>query len=138
MARRMKWKFKEHIDKWIYTVHEPSLIRAWHVVRECVNVHAIVDRDPDDNLSDARHEAWKDFFEAWFGGEATYTYVGMVHELAAFVPDGLEESLEACMREAWCMFRGLEIPARFPGKPVIGKDGRPRLVLVTSEDELGI
>jgi len=137
MARRRKWQFKEHIDEWIDTVDEPVLTRAWHVVRECVNVHAIVDRDPEENLSEARREAWKDFFEAWFGGEATYTYMGLVHELAAFVPDGLEESLEARMREAWCMFRGLETPPRFPGKPAIGKDGRPQLVLVTS-DELGI
>jgi hypothetical protein len=134
----MKWKFRDHIDEWIDTVDEPGLTRAWHIVRECINVHAIVDRDPEENLSEARHLAWKDFFEAWFGGEATYTYMGLVHELAGFCPDGLEECMEARMREAWCIFRGLEIPSPWPGKPVIGKDGRPRLVLVTLGDELGI
>ena len=137
MARHKKWKFKEHIDEWIDTVDEPNLTRAWYVVCACVNVHAIVDRDPEESLASARHEAWKDFFEAWFGGEATYTYMGMVHELGAFVPGGLDKCFEAHMVDAWCIFRGLEPAPRRPSKPVIGTDGRPKLVPV-GQDELAL
>ena len=138
MSRSKQWKFKDHIDDWVYTVDDPFLNRAWGVVCACINAHAIAERDPEENLVQVRREAWKDFFEAWFGGDATLIYTGMVAELSHFCPAGLDSGLDACLREAHFIFRGLPIPSAEPTPPVLDGQGRPRLVLVTSNHEVSV
>ena len=135
MPKRKLQKFQYHIDDWVNQIDEPLFTRAWAVVRECVNAHAIADREPEEPVTMARREAWRDFFVAWFGGEATLTYTGMVQEFAFFCPVGLETEFEQCMHEAHLLFRGLPLPADGPQSPKLDANGRPHLVLLSSTEE---
>ena len=100
-------KLVNHVERWVSEVNEPLLNRAWEIVKESVNAHAIVDREEDQSARLARGEAWRDWCVAWAGEDSTFALAGLVSELACACPEGLEEQLEQVISDGHCLAQGL-------------------------------
>ena len=100
--------FRDRLDTWVTGLDDLELNRAFEIVLACLEAHARVDRQPKQSKAAAEREAYQDFALAFEGEPATYTMIGMVHELEAMVPESLREdgTFEQVMEEAIAKARG--------------------------------
>ena len=100
--------FRDRLDNWVTGLDDLELNRAFEIVLACLEAHARVDRQPKQSKAAAEREAYQDFALAFEGEPATYTMIGMVHELEAMVPESLREdgTFEQVMEEAIAKARG--------------------------------
>lgn len=102
-----------HVGKGIDRIDYPLLNRAWEIVKECIEAHAIVDREDGQTVKLARALAWKEWVDAYQGvEETTCTLEGLVQELVVACPD--EEKLDVLIAEGHALAQGQSLPKKPP------------------------
>ena len=125
-------KFARHVEGWVGSVDSPLLNRAWEVVKECINAHAIVDREENQSCKLARALAWEDWGEACVGKDTTATYAGLVEEMFTACPPGREDELERVLTQAHEL--GLGHVSRAEAVVIQAKQEFPGLKLIWNRD----
>jgi len=126
-------KMTTYIESWVQEVDDPLLNRAWEIVKECVNSHAIVDREEGQAAKLARTEAWRDWALAYDGDESTYTLFGLVHEFTSACPALEQDRMEEVMEQAVEMAKGtVKKPKRVKRKNTVPASEAPMLTLVVN------
>jgi hypothetical protein len=130
-------KLTAHIEKWVDQVDSPELNRAWEIVKESVNAHAVVDREPTESAKLARASAWSDWADGYKGEDSTFALVGLVHEMTSAVPDEKDEEFDMIMQEAMDLAEGHRPAKRVQQKRVTAKGDAPTLTLVVNDEKDG-
>ena len=91
--------FMCRLDRWVKDTADPSLTRSWRIMRGCVTVHAMVDRDSDD-LGESLRVAWEDVYEAFDGGSRTFVMDALVQDML-LASGGVVPPLLAVVDEAF-------------------------------------
>lgn len=119
MKRFRAKAFRDRLDKWVTEVDDGDLSRAFEIVIACLAVHARLDRQPKQSKMAAERESYLDFALAFEGEPATYTMMGMLHELEAMTPESLQEdgTFDRVMREAIALARGEPIAEEISTPP---------------------
>lgn len=130
-------KLTAHIEKWVDQVNSPELNRAWEIVKESVNAHAVVDREPTESAKLARASAWADWADGYKGEDSTFALVGLVHEMTSAVPDEKDEEFDMIMQEAMDLAEGHRPAKRVQQKRVAAKGDGPTLTLVVNDEKDG-
>ncbi len=100
-----------HVGKGIDRIDSPLLNRAWEIVKECIEVHALIDREEGQTVRLARSLAWKEWVDAYQGEEeTTCTFSGLVDELVLACPD--EEKLDTLIAEGHALAQGQSLPKK--------------------------
>jgi hypothetical protein len=122
--------FKDGLGAWVKATADPDFDRAWKVVLGCLAVHAKLDKQDGQSAAQSKRETFQDFALAFEGEDATYTMVGMVHELEQMCPMELREdgSFEKAVADSIAAARGEEVeetPA--PAKQrVVSRPAKPK------------
>ena len=108
MKRFSNKAFQARVEKWVSEVNDEDLNRAWEIVIGCLGVHARLDRQPRQSKTAAEREAFQDFALAFEGEPATYTMIGMLHELEQMTPENLREdgTFDRVLEDAIAKARG--------------------------------
>ena len=84
--------FKAQMSHWVYQFDDPDFTRAWNLVIAVLQVHADIDRGVNQSPTAALSEIWSEFAEAFEDEPATYTVVGLFHELRSMKPPTVRQS----------------------------------------------
>jgi hypothetical protein len=72
--------FVKSVGDLVYQEGDGQVFRAWAIVQACIEVHVSVDRIAPETREQARASAWRDWYQAALGENASYTYWGLWHE----------------------------------------------------------
>ena len=80
---------------------DTQLSRSWKLVRGCITVHAIVDKEPEQSIEQAMNAAWDDFVAAYYDQECTYVMDALAIGMKDSSPPGLETPIIVAVDEAY-------------------------------------